>query len=347
MLAKFRSKKQSILAALQRPYQDYEDLSPKGNVDEEIRELIEEINSLPDYVTTSSCAGRVAVYLEGEGKSAGEAARDGEQEGMQSSANGPVNPKSGKGGGKWLFNSHQPVEIESLSAPGSLFAKLGLPSTAEIAFPQATSAARFVHLKFEPMILHVLAGSAESAQTMLGAGMAAGFRESGTSGIVDSKGHPSAPMVAIRSSGLAMDCIIGFQPSSITNDHTRAPHVQPMVSEDYLRTVIVVVNNRFKQNILRKERFRQSMLMQFAGSLPVQVGPKAEYRRKGGYQTASERKAQKRADDMRKREEALERRAQTLQRGGALDGTMEDVDGDDSDDLTLDVLHLDEDGNRE
>lgn len=41
------------------------DLSPKGTVDVGIRELIGEINACEGLVTTSSCAGRVSVFLEG------------------------------------------------------------------------------------------------------------------------------------------------------------------------------------------------------------------------------------------------------------------------------------------
>lgn len=325
MLAKFNAKKQSILDALRKPAEDYTDLSPKGSLDQEIRDLVEEINRLPDYVTTSSCAGRVAVYLDGGTKAQASAAPEGES----ASASG-----GGKGGGRWLFISHEPIDKDSLSALGAVYGKFGFSRKAEIAFPPPETAVRFVHLKFEPMILHALAGSAESAQTMLGAGMAAGFRESGISGIVDSKGRPQIPMVAIRSSGLAMDCIIGFQSTSSSQQ------VLPMVSEDYLRAMITVVNDRFQQNVQRKERFRTGLLMQLAGSIDPADDARSEYRRRGGFQTAAERKAEKRAEDMRKREEALERRAQALHRGGALDGAAED--GNHGDDLALDPLMIDE-----
>lgn len=338
MLAKFRSKKKAILNALGRPAEDYEDLSPKGNLDEEIRRLVEEINSLPGYVTTSSCAGRVAVYLEGEAKAKAITATEDEQTAAATSNEGISSTSGGgKGGGRWLFVSHQPINLDQLAQPGTLFAKLGFSRTAQIAFPPAAGGGRFVHLKFEPMILHVLAQSAEDAQTMLGAGMAAGFRESGISGVVDSKGRPSMPMVAIRSSGLAMDCIIGFQSGADPTSQTT--QLRPMVSEEYLRTVIAVSNQRFRQNIERKERFQQNLLTQMAGSITSVDDRRSDFRRRGGFQSASDRKAEKRAEDMRKREAALERRAQALHRGGALDGTEDErhVEDDDAD-LAFDVL---------
>lgn len=342
MLAKFQSKKQAILDALKRPPTDYEDLSPKGNLDDEIRELIGEINNLPAYVTTSSCAGRVAVYLEGEAKSQATSESYGVQDVPVDADSSVPTFGGGKGGGKWLYISHEPVELEQLSAPGALLSKFGFSKNVEVAFPPASTAVRFVHLKFEPMILHVLAGSAESAQTMLGAAMAAGFRESGISGIVDSKGRPSVPMVGIRSSGLAVDCIIGFLSSTAVT--ASGPRIQPMVSEQYLRVMLEMTNERFRQNVQRKERFRQGLLERFAGSMSVPDNPRSDYRRKGGYQSASHRKAEKRAEDMRKREEALERRAQALHRGGALDGAVDrDSNGNESEevDLGLGVLLID------
>lgn len=53
------------MAQLAVPDDEYTDLSPKGTVDAGIRDLIDEINGLDGLVTTSSCAGRVSVFLEG------------------------------------------------------------------------------------------------------------------------------------------------------------------------------------------------------------------------------------------------------------------------------------------
>ena len=40
------------------------DRSKKGGIDEPIAQLIGFINELDDYVTTSSCSGRVALFCE-------------------------------------------------------------------------------------------------------------------------------------------------------------------------------------------------------------------------------------------------------------------------------------------
>lgn len=343
MLAKFKSKKNTILDALRKPAADYEDLSPKGQIDVEIRNLIDEINNLPDFVTTSSCAGRIAVYLEGEGKNQNESLAEEDRDTAISEGAGSQRTTGGKGGGKWLFVTHKTMNLELFSTPGSLFATFCFSKDSQVAFPPADPAVRFVHLKFEPMILHVLAASAEGAQAMVGAGLAAGFRESGVTGLVDSKGRPSVPMVGVRSAGLAIDCIIGFMPPS--SERSGARRIQPMVTEQYLRTVVQVANERFRQNVQRKERFREKLLMEYAGSISGIDIRRSDYRRKGGYQTALERKAEKRADDMRKREEALERRTQALLQGGALDGTVGSNNNDvEDEDLGLGALLISRDG---
>lgn len=61
----FTQRKATILAHLAVPDEQYTDLSPKGSVDAGIRELIDDINAVEGFVTTSSCAGRVSVFLEG------------------------------------------------------------------------------------------------------------------------------------------------------------------------------------------------------------------------------------------------------------------------------------------
>lgn len=61
----FTRRKETVLAQLALPEDEYTDLSPKGTVDAGIRDLIDEINAVDGLVTTSSCAGRVSVFLEG------------------------------------------------------------------------------------------------------------------------------------------------------------------------------------------------------------------------------------------------------------------------------------------
>eukprot|EP00038_Savillea_parva_P015277 m.219626 g.219626 ORF g.219626 m.219626 type:complete len:278 (+) comp30577_c0_seq1:283-1116(+) len=57
----FDTAKERILQGLQS---DCSDNSKKGNVDAPIEDLLAFLNGLPDFVSTSSCSGRVAIYCE-------------------------------------------------------------------------------------------------------------------------------------------------------------------------------------------------------------------------------------------------------------------------------------------
>ncbi|KAK4892716.1 hypothetical protein LTR27_008815 [Elasticomyces elasticus] len=232
MPASFEARKAKILSELDTPDEQYEDLSPKGSLDIGIRDLISEINAVPH------CAGRVAAYLEGT--------------------------KGAKGGGLWLFTSHDPIEVPTTD--GAVYELLGL-SSSDVQAPTITDEARFVHLKFEPMILHILASTIPAAQTATSAALTAGFRESGITGNLNqSHNHAASPMVAVRSSGLAFDCVIGYstpehddQKNGDSEGVTR-PRIVPMVSEAYLRTLLSIANQRFKTNEERRERFRGTLM---------------------------------------------------------------------------------------
>jgi len=84
-------------------------------------------------------------------------------------------------------------------------------------------------------------------------------------------------MVAVRSTGLAFDAIIGFQEEDGTN--------MSIVDEAYLRSLVGIANDRFRVNAERIERFRSALL----GKEQVSEWEDAEARRR------------------RKREEGLQR----------------------------------------
>lgn len=117
-------------------------------------------------------------------------------------------------------------------------------------------------------ILHILCSDREHAHLVMSAASDAGFRESGISGNIEDSAQKSAtPMVAVRSSGLAFDSLIAYADSTTAD-------VKTMVTEDYLRALLGVANERFITNAQRKERFRVGLLeklrnqrkRQFAGS---------------------------------------------------------------------------------
>ncbi|KAL5328650.1 hypothetical protein ACEPPN_002152 [Leptodophora sp. 'Broadleaf-Isolate-01'] len=297
----FQHKKSLILAKLSVPISEYDDLSPKGSIDIGIRELIDEINATEGCVTTSSCAGRVSVFLEGRRKvEALEGLGVGGEGGNEGEGNGNVGERGdgkedegglegertnagvgGKGGGgRWLFVSHDPVPTvlesqgqsenesesetqdgsgngngsKSSSGKGSWTELLGLQRLegGDEAVQREMESVRdgemrLVHFKFEPMILHVLTASLPQAQLVLSAALQAGFRESGALNLTSSTTEPATPMVGIRSMGLSLESVIGFE---------SAGREICMVPEWQLKHLVEVTNQRFVENGKRIERFR-------------------------------------------------------------------------------------------
>lgn len=145
----FTARKTKILEQLSLPDSDYIDASPKGSVDEGIRDLIDEINTQEGIVTTSSCAGRVSVFVEGRKASAGHG--DGPEAKPASSAGGKG------GGGTWLFVSHDPLGEAASLTDGKLDALLGLTTHGnenERGPDEGVKedVPRLIHFKFEPMV---------------------------------------------------------------------------------------------------------------------------------------------------------------------------------------------------
>jgi tRNA wybutosine-synthesizing protein 3 len=147
MTTRFTARKQKILEQLDTTDGDYHDLSPKGSVDAPIRDLIGEINSLDGLVTTSSCSGRISVFLEGR-KTDTEAAEPASKH--ETSRAGP----GGKGGGgAWLYISHTPVDTTSKH---EFISEFGLQKATTIDEVPAVSCS-YIHLKFEPMVSSIIA----------------------------------------------------------------------------------------------------------------------------------------------------------------------------------------------
>lgn len=133
----FAEKKTKILDRLAVPEAEYTDLSPKGTVDKGIRHLIDEINSTDGFVTTSSCAGRVSVFLEGR-KAATFSDADADADEQPPAQVAGV---GGKGaGGTWLYVSHDPVQGQDWL------------QTLELEDGEAQRTGRLIHFKFEPMV---------------------------------------------------------------------------------------------------------------------------------------------------------------------------------------------------
>ncbi|KAL4169541.1 hypothetical protein KRP22_010460 [Phytophthora ramorum] len=133
-----------------RKLQAMEDKSPKGCIDEPIVDMIKSINDHPNYVTSSSCSGRIAVFC-------GEAAT-----GNGNEATTDLITK----GGKWLIAEHSTITFDQLKAA--------------LQSPDANSStSNMVIFKHEPFIMHVVCRDLDAAKELLQWGIASGFRESG------------------------------------------------------------------------------------------------------------------------------------------------------------------------
>ncbi|KAF2218668.1 tRNA wybutosine-synthesizing protein, partial [Elsinoe ampelina] len=263
MTSIFLSKKAKILEQLSTPTQDYTDASPKGSVDAPVQTLVKQINDIDSLVTTSSCSGRIAIYIEG----AKIVSTEPENVGGASSV---AKSSQGKGGGSWLFVSHTPLDDRfGEDASNSLFSQLLSSAQNEShvsVSPQMQTStdlhsatppgARLLHFKFEPLILHILCSSLWAARKVLIASQAAGFRESGISSVPE----PSIPidtqdghvMVAVRTTGLTMDAPIGY----LGEDD----NIKLNVSDAYLGSLIKMGNQRFATNEQRKQRLRDGIM---------------------------------------------------------------------------------------
>jgi tRNA wybutosine-synthesizing protein 3 len=105
--------------------------------------MLEHINLHSSYVTTSSCSGRIALFVD--------TAHDDERQ-------------RGKGG-KWLLCAHDEIRIEEVMD----------------ALDKAQTTPGLVYLKAEPFIMHVQCKSLDDACKFLETAKVAGFRESGIS----------------------------------------------------------------------------------------------------------------------------------------------------------------------
>ncbi|PNP46493.1 hypothetical protein THARTR1_10727 [Trichoderma harzianum] len=287
--APFREKKSKILEQLAVPDTEYSDASPKGSVDEGIRYLIDEINTAEGFVTTSSCAGRASVFLEGRKTKSG----DGENgEGEQ------VARVGGKGaGGTWLYVSHD-ARADGDETYLDWMQSLGLSDSVDMieTLPDGSGERRLIHFKFEPMILHVLTASLGHAQLLLRCALQAGFRESGAINITPQSNEQTMPMVAIRSMGLSLESLVGYQDSEGQR--------RRIVSAGYFKMLLQISNERFVENTKRIERFRsainEAVLEPKSSSIPKKLNPEGKE-----WEDAAARRERLRAEGL-KRKAALQ-----------------------------------------
>ncbi|KAI1343334.1 methyltransferase TYW3-domain-containing protein [Xylariaceae sp. FL0016] len=319
--AHFARRKAQILEQLAVPDAEYTDASPKGSVDAGIRELISQVNALDGFVTTSSCAGRVSIFVEGKKAGTEPGADDGGDGSGDDNGDGPkpatVAGVGGKGGGgKWLYVSHDPVPMVEghASDENGLFGLSGCFDRSvggEMRSLKKDNATRLIHFKFEPMILHVLTASLEHAQLILQCGLQAGFRESGAINLISMTSEPATPIVAIRSMGLAFESLIGFQ--------DRDGHNSPTVTNGYLDTLACIGNERFQENEKRIKRFQEALML---ASQP----PKKQNKDGTEWEDADTRRERKKTEGLKKKAEKLSQQKTKAEAEGSAPDLLMDPD---------------------
>ncbi len=327
--AGFNERKAKILQQLAVPDADYSDASPKGSVDEGIRPLLEHVNAAEGFVTTSSCAGRVSVFVEGrKAATVARAVAVGELD--VAAAGGAAERLAGVGGkgggGTWLYVSHEPhpkVGEDGVDWVDEL--NLGSPRGASQE-GRGAHGKRLIHFKFEPMvsnisrlchvpslelrkrkrsnslaatlttfkILHVLTASYAHAQLLLRCALHAGFRESGAVSLMASstpgdKSQTAMPMVAIRSMGLSFESLVGY-----SDDDGVEARNQLIVPPEYLDVLMRIGHERFAENTKRIERFAAAFAEAMRGP-PPKKNPEG-----GAWEDAVARRERLKAEGLRR-----------------------------------------------
>ncbi|RCK59009.1 tRNA wybutosine-synthesizing protein 3 [Candida viswanathii] len=149
----FDQKKQSILEEISTNGPDNLDASPKGTIDEHCIPIINLINKHKDMVTTSSCSGRVSVFLEG----------------VKSADSTSIVAKGNYG--RWLFVTHDPKDLDNWYD--------SIDFTYDTTRFPTDNGTRSILYKFEAVILHVKCRDETTAQRLYILAMNNGFRESG------------------------------------------------------------------------------------------------------------------------------------------------------------------------
>lgn len=142
----FRIRKEQVVSSLVE-YLDPErrDKSPKGFIDAPILDVMHVINNHPEYYTTSSCSGRVAIYCEGLEKD------------VENPNSDPNAIEKTTKGGTWLFVSHDPIPIPSLPNHDAwivdlLFGKESHRVVFDTERPNDILSKQLIYFKFEPLV---------------------------------------------------------------------------------------------------------------------------------------------------------------------------------------------------
>ena len=129
-----------------------------------------------------------------------------------------------------------------------------------------------------------MCASLHYAHPVLTAAISAGFRESGVQSLKNLDDTNAFPMVAVRSSGLAFESLVGYVEGSSSEGGGEV--VLRVVDTNYLRDLAIIANERFVLNEERIRKFENDM-----------------FRDKDEFEPANERAARKRSEGLRRKAE--------------------------------------------
>lgn len=206
---------------------DMVDRSTKGSIDEPALPFLRLFNAHPDWITTSTCSGRLVTYLPGPTMVTG---------------NSKISSVNGKGGGDWLFVSHSTLSPSQLASPiSTLFGGRDVDTTRRVQFEMSD---RIIQMTYQPPVLHLMARSIDIAASVLRAAIGAGFRNSGIT-----VGQGGRVILAIRSSTGGLDVPIARHAKE-TDDEK----IELLVTEEYLSDLLVMGNRLMEKNESRLSR---------------------------------------------------------------------------------------------
>lgn len=137
-------------------------------------------------------------------------------------------------------------------------------------------------------MLQVLCSSLESAHKVNTAAYKSGFRESGISSISTDNLRTSTAMVAVRTTSLSFDSVIGYEGAD--------GKLIPMVTEAYMRVLVELCNERFRVNKERTEAFREALFASFGP-------PQSQYSGPSAWEPIEQRRARMKEDGIRRQAE--------------------------------------------
>lgn len=227
-LPSFPALRERNLAAL---FDFGKDKSPKGCIDTKIAPLCHLINAHDEYVTTSSCSGRVALFDPGIADGDNEEERSGPKKSTKI---------SGKGRGKWRLVTHDilpDLGVQLIDALGEAGRELAQQSAT---INDLNSSSSLLTLKYEPPLLHIAASSLVAGQKLLRLFKSV-CRESGLV-VTDER-----VTVEVRTMGTAL-CIPVFLTTSDSSGLKEQQAFQMSPSKQYLMSLAEMMNERMVQN---------------------------------------------------------------------------------------------------